>query len=464
MLSSKSYLTFLLSLSVSTLIAQNAVLFPHLSEVQQVLQRNPAQPFDAKVSVALGSAFVGYQNNLFKYGDIDQDLPILSQLEAIVDNHTRTEKINLAARADVFGLSVLTEVGRFSIGVSQRADVKTSIPEEFTNYIFRGDDYLANRSLMVDDFKAEASSFVEVALRYQTPERNDGLSFGGSLKILGGQGHGVLSDAFGQTISSSTTDTFFVEARGRVRSSGVASFGADTMLSVSTLLRQPNNMGLGLDMGIYYQLDDTWSFGVSLLDIGFMRWKRRIYDAEFGARFRSVGVPSLVSATADLETFANSIDDLIIDEPFTGTSFPDEYGRAYTRMLMPSLLGTASARVNDAFEAGASYGYDFDPNGGQHRIGVNGKVNAGEYIQALAGYSFAGPKHSGLGVGLVLALGPLQVYATADNVLELIDQDQLNGVAVNAGANLIFPMVWFDTSSGSRKGRKRGKAVECYEF
>lgn len=457
-------LFILVVLEESALQAQNALLFPHLDQVQQVLQRNPAQPFDAKVSVALGSAFVGYQNNLLDYGDFNEDLPILPQLEALVAAHTRTEKINLNARVDVFGLSILTEVGRFSVGVSQRADLKTSIPEESTNYIFEGDDYLANSTLEVKDFKAEASSFIEVALRYQTPERNDGLRFGGSLKIFGGQAHGVLTDALGRTLNASSTDTFFVEAQGRIRSSGIAAFGSDTMLSVQTLFRRPNNMGLGLDMGVHYQFDDRWSFGVSLLDIGFMRWKRRVYDAEFGARFRSVGIPSLVSATADLEAFANSIDDLIIDEPFTNTSAPDDYGPAYTRMIMPSLLATASAQISDAFEAGASYGYDIDPSGGQHRIGVNGKVNAGEYVQALAGYSFAGPKHAGLGVGLALALGPLQVYATADNVLELINRDELNGVAVNAGANLIFPMVWFDGGGGSRSGKKRGKKVKCYEF
>lgn len=448
----------------NVLLAQNAVLFPHLDEVQQVLQRNPAQPFDAKVSIALGSAFVGYRNNIFDYGDFDPDLPVVPQLESITLSHTQTEKINLNARVDLFGVSILTEVGRFSVGLSQRADLKVAIPEEFTNYIFFGDSYLQGKQLEVSDLNAEASSFIEVALRYQTPMRDEGLSFGGSLKILGGQGHGLFSDALGKTSNLTASDTFFVEARGRVRSSGPAAFGSDTTLGIRHLLTKPNNMGLGVDLGLHYQLDDTWSFGVSLLDVGFMRWSRRVYDARFGAKFRSVGFPKLVSGTANLEELGSSLDSLIIDEPFPDTQAPEDYGQAYTRGLKPSILGTANAQVSEAFEVGMSYGYDVDALRGAHSIGLNAKVNAGEYVQALAGYSFAGPKHSGLGLGLVMALGPLQVYATADNVLDLVDQDKLNGVAVNAGANLIFPMVWFGESSRLKGKKMKRKAVKCYQF
>jgi len=451
-------------LLVKLAVAQNALLFPHLDEVQQVLQRNPAQPFDTKVAIALGSAFVGYQNNVFDYGAFDNDLPVLPQLEAIVLNHTKTEKINLAARVDLFGASVLTEVGRFSVGFSQRADLHVDLPEEFTNYLFVGDAYLQGRQLEVLDAKAEASTYIEVALRYQTPVREDGLSFGGSLKILGGQAQGAFLDAAGRTTNTSATDTFLVEARGRLQSSGFSAFGSDTTIALEQVFRKPNNLGLGADLGLFYQLDDTWSFGLSVLDVGFIRWKRRVYDGRFGAKFRSVGFPTVVSPTADLEELGNSLDSLIIDEPFLDTEAPTDYGQSYSRALKPSVLGTASARLSEAFEAGVSYGYDADVSRGHHRIGVNAKVNAGEYVQALAGYSFAGPKQSGLGLGLVLALGPLQVYATADNVLELVDLDKLNGVAVNAGANLIFPMVWFDTSGRSKNGKKGSKAVKCYEF
>jgi len=440
------------------------MLFPHVNEVQQVLQRNPAQPFDSKVSLALGSAFVGYQNNVFDYGDFDADLPVLPQLEAIVLNQTKTEKINLAARADVFGLSVLTDVGRFSLGVSQRADFQMALPDEFSNYLFIGDDYLRGRAIEVLDAQAEASSFIEVALRYQTPDLGNGLRFGGSLKILGGQAQGAFLDAEGRTRNVSASDTFLVEASGRVQSSGFAAFGSDTTIAIEQLLRKPNNLGLGLDLGLHYQLDDTWSFGLSVLDVGFVRWKRRVYEARFGARFRSLGLPSVVSATADFDEFANSLDSLIVDEPFVDVESPSDYGSSYVRVLKPTVLGTVNAQINEAFEAGFSYGYNDDVGNGRHHVGVNAKVNAGEYIQALVGYSFAGPKHSGLGVGLVLALGPLQVYATVDNVLELIDTDQLNGVAVNAGANLVFPMVWFGGNNRSKGMKSKSKQVKCYEF
>jgi len=85
-------------------------------------------------------------------------------------------------------------------------------------------------------------------------------------------------------------------------------------------------------------------------------------------------------------------------------------------------------------------------------------------VQAWAGKSFAGAKQVGIGVVVVLALGPLQVYATADNVLDLVNQDELNGVALLAGANLIFPMVWFNSSSRLKNGKRASKAVKCYKF
>ncbi len=460
-------LLVLASCSIGDTSAQNALLFPHLDEVQQVLQRNPAKPFDAKVSVALGSAFAGYRNGIFKRGDYDPDFPLLPQVEAVVREHTEVEKINFAGRADLFGLSILTEVGRFSVGVSQRADAKFSVPPEFTNYIFLGNEFVEGQNLVVRDLNGEASAFVEVALRYQTPVQDNGWSFGGSLKFLGGQGNGVLTDAVGSTLNETIADTFLVEASGRLQSSGVAAFGTDTTLSITTLIRNPNNFGLGLDMGVYYQVDDTWSFGLSLLDVGFIRWKRRVYDAEFGARFRSEGFSAIVSPTGNLEELADNIGDLVVDDPFPETMSPTDYGEPYTRAIKPSLLGTVSAQVSDMFEVGMSYAYDADVLRGQHSVGVNAKLNAGKYVQALAGYSYTGSQQTGLGLGLALAFGPLQIYATADNVLDLTNEDKFDEIAANAGVNLIFPIVWFDGSGGygSSKGLKsRSKKVKCYKF
>ena len=56
------------------------------------------------------------------------------------------------------------------------------------------------------------------------------------------------------------------------------------------------------------------------------------------------------------------------------------------------------------------------------------------------------------------------MYATADNVVELVNQDKLNGVAVNAGANLIFPMVWFGGSRSARGLKSKSKKFKCYKF
>ena len=447
--------------------AQNALLFPHLENVQQVLQRNPAKPFDAKVSVALGSAFVGYRNGLFERGDYDPDLPLLSQVETVVREHTEIEKINFAGRADLLGVSILTDLGRFSVGVSQRADAKFSVPPEVTNYIFFGNEFAEGQNFEIQALDAEASAFVEVALRYQTPIQDNGWSFGGSLKYLGGQANGVLSDAVGRTLNESVADSFLVEASGRIRSSGRAAFGTDTTLSAMTLLRNPSNFGLGLDLGVYYQLDDTWSFGLSLLDVGFIRWKRRVYDAEFGANYRSEGFPAIVSPTGTLEDLTDNIDDLISDIPFPSTELPDDYGEPYTRAIKPSLLGTVGAQVSDAFELGMSYAYDADVLRGQHSVGVNAKLNAGKYLQALAGYSYTGTQQSGLGLGFALAFGPLQIYATVDNVLDLTNTDKFDEVAANAGVNLIFPIVWLGGSGGygsANRLKSKSKKVKCYKF
>jgi len=195
------------------------------------------------------------------------------------------------------------------------------------------------------------------------------------------------------------------------------------------------NMGFALDFGMVYNPTENLTMAFSALDLGFIDWRDGVENFTMSGAFEFDGV--------DLNDFFDN---------------DDENGNGFEELLdslknvfdiKETALGYRSFLGPKFF---LSAGYDLSP---KHKLGLLGRADfyQGEmYPSFTASYNFK-PFHaigftlaysvmhwnySNIGVGLNLNLGPLQIYAVADNVFWALQPHTLQTANIHLGVNWVF--------------------------
>ena len=446
-----------LLLVAASLAAQTDLLFSGLTDVQQGLALNPARSQRYKLSIGLPGVAADYYNGGFKAGVFRTNEAIRTQIGNAVEALRPGQNLSTEARVDVFGLSAKLPTGHLTVSLSQRLQLHSQLPVDGIEYLYAGDDYGLSEGVRINDQRSTGIAYAELALGYQLPT-NDKVRVGGRLRLLHGQAHGKVID--GQ-ISTVTTDTgTYIRATALLRSSGVASppDERDQERTTRDVLAGPLNPGVGLDFGLVTEPGNGWKFGISLLDLGLIRFKHRTQDYFLNGDLSTPGLRALSGPDDEvgvvLDTLAEIFQDIKAEDFTEEVSYIDPY----TQVLMPRVVLSAERALNASLGVGAHYSGRVRPLGMSHALMLYSRARLGSWLQATIGYGLRDRAYNQLGAGLEMRLGPLQLYASSDNLLDLILLDRLEASSGRIGANLVFPM------PGDRSGRKAGRDVKCYRF
>lgn len=200
----------------------------------------------------------------------------------------------------------------------------------------------------------------------------------------------------------------------------------------------PGSWGLGLDLGITYDLNEKLKLQASLLNLGFMKWDTRQLNAQIDIVYEGKEVGGINGGFSDGELFsADTLQQLIFPDTLAGTFNSPlgtslQFGMSYNLSEKGSLHASIHQSFNRQYPAtqipilNMAYHYALNP---QILVGAN---------------AFAGGLDR-YGVGFVAAtdftIGEqlnLSLYGAADNILGGLISSVGRGVNVNVGVSVGF--------------------------
>lgn len=238
---------------------------------------------------------IGVSNFLYKCNHPDYSLttfmsPTVSASDFLGSLHKTNElNFNLSMPVISFGFHKWGGFNTFSLNT--KANLNMNLPYELFEFMKVGQ--LGGQVTEYDfkDLTLRANAYAELALGHARPI-NENLTVGGKLKFLVG---GANVNAFIEEASiSMSEDVWKVNMRGQADAAinGIQwkTKAVDVEYAEQREMRQKiedvefnfnglNGFGLGIDLGATYKMDDFvdgLTLSASLLDLGFIRWKKNI--------------------------------------------------------------------------------------------------------------------------------------------------------------------------------------------
>ena len=272
----------------------------------------------------IGNVNVGTRGNValddFVYVKDNKTVLFMNPLvpsEEFLGNVNDRNRINAEVKVGLVSLGFKSKNGYNTIDLYLRSNVNAVLPGELFRMAKEG---LKNEEYNLSDVNFHADAFFELALGH-SHKISDKLQVGGKLKFLVGGANvdAKFNDAkfeFSNDVWTAYTDAeiqtsiknmvykteekFRGPANNQTRHEYVNGMDVDKF--------GLNGFGVGVDLGATYKLNDEWSFGMSLLDLGFIKWNNNIL-ASTGGR-KEVCTDDYVFSLDDDETnsFSNEWD------------------------------------------------------------------------------------------------------------------------------------------------------------
>ena len=366
-------------------------------------------------------------NDLFENGNISPE----SLLNAIKDKNL----LKVGNSLDVIAFGFKVGKNFISFNISPKTDINLGYNKSVFDFILNGNASYIGKSISLDGFSLDASAYIETGLGY-TREINDKLSAGGRLKLLSGLGN-VKGDFNGVSLftdsddySLTATSNFSINAYGTF-------FGDDEIAEAmgNPSYFNPNNLGIGIDLGASYQFSEKLNFFGNIVDLGYLKWSEygeTLYNDGVPFKFEGLPVDELIGSDNNSDLVGDLMDTL------NSTFNLKRSQLSYTTALKTKLFAGASYDLNNFITfQGMLHGRVYNKRVYPMYMFAGG-INLKKWLTAKLTYNGTNKTYDNIGAGLVLNAGAFQFYAMVDNIYGLSQIDYTRNLAGSFGFNIVF--------------------------
>ena len=386
---------------------------------------------------ALSGYGVTLSNSGFAFNDLfhDGNLSPNNLLSSMQNKNLLT----ISSVVDVIGFGLKFGKNFITLNVTPKTDVNLGYSKSVFDFLINGNGNYIGQSISLDGFSFDVSSYVETGIGY-TREINDKLSAGARVKLLSGLGN-IHGDFDGISLYTDPND-YSLTASSNFAINAYGTFFADSELAQqmgNPPYFNPNNLGLGLDLGVNYQFSDNIQIFGSIVDLGYLKWSEygeTLYND--GASFKFDGLPldELLGSEDDTNDGSSFSDDLM--DSLSSTFNLQRSQISYTTGLKTQIYAGASYSFTDyvVFQ-GMLHGRVFN-NKFYPMYMFSGGINLKRWLSAKLTYSGINKTYNNIGAGVVLHAGAFQLYAMMDNLYGLTQIDHTRNLAGSFGVNFTF--------------------------
>ena len=432
----------------------------HMYGIPQANHLNPAFQPDCKfylgmpilspLRFSLGMSSIQY-GDIFSWnsslGKYINFMHPLGDKDAFLNTLKPVNNLRIALGTDIISMGWKKEKLFVSMDLAERIETNLSLPKDLFQFLVYGSRNQDRFNF--SDLGVDLTYFREFALgvSYKTEES---IQFGGRVKAL----FGITNAKIYPSIMNLTTSienwdiqsqmnidmsvpflNVQTDADGKLDTLYLdENFDKEIASNISTMMGK-GNLGLGLDLGVSYPVLEKLTVSASLTDLGFIRWKRNIYNLKQDGQFsfdgiemnlldRNGGDSNMVNQMMD--TLMNQMDFYVSNDPYTtNLSGTLRVGAAYE--LNPAVrfgLATSTMVYNSRF---------------YNQVTLSANVQPIRAFSASLSYSIIGKNYANLGFGLSLKAGPFNFYFITDQVSSAyLIPKSIQGMNFWLGMNTVF--------------------------
>ncbi len=200
----------------------------------------------------------------------------------------------------------------------------------------------------------------------------------------------------------------------------------------SSFFNANGNRGLGLDLGISYELNERWQFGWSIVDLGFINWKNNtaVYTSNETTSFNGLNIGLIDfddTESINFESLRDSVEQFIV--------FEKNANNFTTNLPVQSYL-SATYQLSSKLELGALlYGQFGDNSTIAASLSANYKL---PFIRLGAVYSIAEDELFNMGLNATIELGVFRLYAMTNNIQTIFDPLAVSYQTNRVGMGFVF--------------------------
>lgn len=212
--------------------------------------------------------------------------PNLTSYE-VLKNIKENNRFGFNADVQIFSIGFDKFDGYNTVSVNLRGNAHLRVPGELFRLV---KEEITNKTYDINNINAHAHAYMEIALGHSR-QISEELRLGATMKILlaGSNIDAQLNKA--QLTLNEDKWTITSDAEVKASSKGFVyktTINEDTNNSYVDGANMDgigiNGGGLAVDLGAVYQLDDTWSFSASIIDLGFINWRNNMVASTNGLK------------------------------------------------------------------------------------------------------------------------------------------------------------------------------------
>ncbi len=190
------------------------------------------------------------------------------------------------------------------------------------------------------------------------------------------------------------------------------------------------NRGLALSLALRYDIDSRSHLEAKISDIGSIQWSEapQNYSSEGESSFGGVNLLDLINPDNRV-SYQDSLEALIdvreSSDSYT-TKLPISVAAAYSRQMTSKIDLTLSGAMVNRF--GKT----------NYAVGLAGRYQLHQLASVSASVTHSAFQHISAGIGVRLSVGPIDIFASTQNVAALFNQLDAHFNYSSIGANLSF--------------------------
>lgn len=343
-----------------------------------------------------------------------------ANIDEFLDKFDDTETFGLEAHSSLLSFGFRVKEMFFSFDASLRSSTTLTLSKEFVEGRVKG--FENGRTYDFSDLAVENLDYSSFSINVS---RNFGEQFQVGIRPKMLFGLGALNTINNNSSLYTSTDEWILNADSELRMSAIGVtipvdedgvYDSDEEIVFDSTIISPkgyekivsNNYGFGVDIGAHYMPISNLQFSLSVLDLGYIKWRENNHVAKVNGEYTYNGFDVMGPDSLD---FAESILDSLKEN--LNLSGSDE---AFSTTLIPKVMVGARYFLSQGFDLGVLYRADFYPTFIDHDVIFSANWRPLPAFSLSGSYSVLSKTYSTFGLGLGFKIGPLNIYMVMDDV------------------------------------------------
>ena len=448
--------------------AQNKQVLYGLEEVPQSLMLNPGGkvkqrkhfgvPFLSQIHLNAGTSGVSIYDI---FGSTGED--INAKIERKIFEMSDRDFFTATQQWELFQFGWMNRKGMyFSGGIYQEFDFISYFPRDLAILAWEGNANYLNYPFDLGQVSATAD-LLTVYHFGVNKSLNNKITLGGRFKIYSGimnirstKNQGTFTTTLAEEDGENIYEHRLINAEMRVQTSGITSL--DDGFSVSDLVGRAllgGSLGLGVDFGATYDINEDWTASMSILDLGFMFQSQDVETFHASGSYNLDGIELLFPPLAEGQPSPPYYDDLedelereipidTLTTPYThlrpvkfNSGIKYQFGKTAAGAKECDCLNQGGA-IDREQAIGAQLFSVFRPKGPQLAGTLFYYRRWFPFLSSKITYTADSFSFANFGFGIIGDLGKFNLYIAMDNILRYGNLAKAKSVSLQLGFNIKF--------------------------